>query len=453
MRVIEYWISVKRANLFTLIPRLLTMILLAAVVSCNQSNNLVKPPISEQPPDAGKDTIKLGDTLVLHPKIDNNENGYYNWTLNGISVSADSVYSFVPAAMGDYQINLKASNAGGQTMLSYQIHVWGRYENGYFMLNQGIPGQGAGTLGFYRYNTQTVEDSVFNKENPGKDLGPLSSSLAFGTIYNNQIYLLSKMGGPLVVADPVSLKETGRIPAGSGNDFRSFIGIDNSHGLISTTDGILPLNLQSLTLGSKISGIDGETGDLLKAGNYIFVLSRSQGVLVLDAGSMAILDTIAGIDLAFAQSKDGAIWAAGGDTLFRIDPVTLDTTHIALPFMVNGSWSSWHPGSILASPNGNALFIANNNLNGGGTDVYKYSIGDSGSIKTPFVSIPSGKELSGKGLGYNPKTNQLMLMTVQPGLGTNNSTTGIYSFDPFNASVQNNFSYSGPYNPEMFIFH
>jgi hypothetical protein len=395
----------------------------------------------------------MGDTLVLHPQIDNNENGYYNWTLNGVSVSADSVYSFIPAAMGDYQISLKASNAGGQTTLSYHIHVWGKYENGYFIVNQGIPGQGSGTLGFYRYNTQMVEDSVFRKENSGRDLGPLSSSLDFGTIYNNQIYLLAKTGGPLVVADPYSLKETGRIPADPANDFRSFIGIDNNHGLVSTVDGILPLNLQSLALGSKITGIDGEVGDLLKAGNYIFALSQSQGVLVLDGGSMAVLDTIPGIVMAFAQSKDGAVWAAGGNVLVRIDTATLDTLNIALPFTVNDSWGSWHPGSILASPTENAIYLADSTTVTGGMDVYKYVIGDSSSLLAPFVSISSGKILSGKGLGYNPKTNQLMLMAVQAGSTPNVSANDIYGFNPSNASLQNDVSYSGPYYPEILLFH
>ncbi len=453
MHAYENWRMNKRPELFLLLYGISGFILFASVVACNQTTALVKPPISVQPPDGGRDTIKLGDSLVLHPLIENNANGYYNWTLNGVSVSADSVYTFVPAQMGDDQISVKVSNAGGETSVSYQVHVWGRYENGYFIVNEGIAGQGAGTLAFYRYDTQKLEDSVFNKENPGRDLGPLSSSLAFGTIYNNQVFLLSKTGGPLVLADPYSLKETGRIPADPANDFRFFLGLDNNHGLVSTADGILPLNLQSLALGPKITGVDGETGDMAKSGNYIFVLSRAQGVIVLDGSSMAVVDTIAGIDAAFALSRDGAIWAAGDSLLVRIDPATLDTQNIALPFPVNSSWPGWHPGSILGSTGDNAIYIADSTATNGAADIYKYVIGDTNSVKTAFISLSSGKQISGMGLAYNPKTVQLMLTTSQNGSSVNVNANGIFSYGLSNASPQGQVLYSGSEFPEMLFFH
>jgi hypothetical protein len=453
MHAFEYLGKMQKPGLFALLTGICGFVLLATVVSCNQSTMLVKPPISVPPPNGGMDTIKLGDTLVLHPEIDNNANGYYNWTLNGVSVSADSVYTFIPTAMGDYQIGLKVSNAGGQTSLSYQVHVWGRYENGYFVLNEGIAGLDAGTLAFYRYDTQQLEDSVFTKENPGRDLGPVSSSLAFGTIYNNQIYLLSKAGGPLVLADPYSLKETGRIPADPANDFRSFLGLDNNHGLVSTADGILPLNLQSLALGLKITGVDGEIGDMIKAGNYIFVLSRSEGVLVLDAGSMAVLDTIPGMDAAFALSKDGAVWAAGDSLLLRIDPATLDTQTLALPFTVNSSWPSWHPGSILASTGENAIYVVDSTTNNGASDVFKYVFGDTASVQTPFISLSSGKQISGAGLAFNPKTKQLMVLTTQSGSSANVNTNDLFSYSISDASLQGQVSYPGSDYPEIVFFH
>ncbi len=453
MHAYENWRMSKRPELFALLAGAFGFVLFAALVSCNQTATLVKPPISIQPPDGGRDTIKLGDSLVLHPLIENNANGYYNWTLNGVSVSADSVYTFVPAQMGDYQISVKASNAGGETSVSYQVHVWGRYENGYFVVSEGIAGQGAGTLAFYRYDTQKLEDSVFNKENPGRDLGPLSSSLAFGTIFNNQIYLLSKTGGPLVLADPNSLKETGRIPADPANDFRFFLGLDNNHGLVSTADGILTLNLQSLALGLKIAGVDGETGDLVKSGNYIFALSRAEGVIVLDGSSMAVVDTIAGMDAAFAITRDGAVWAAGDSLLVRIDPATLDTQNIVLPFPVNSSWPAWHPGSILGSTGENAIYIADSTASGGAMNVYKYVIGDTNSVKTPFISLNAGKQISGMGLAFNPKTALLMLMTSQNGSSANVNANGIFSYGLSNASQQGQVLYSGSDFPEMLFFH
>lgn len=80
--------------------------------------------------------------------------------------------------------------------------------------------------------------------------------------------------------------------ANASNDFHEFIGIDGSNGLVSSGDGIYPLNLTSVTLGVRIKGITDEVGDMVKAGKYIFILSASDGVDISSAADYAIVKTI-----------------------------------------------------------------------------------------------------------------------------------------------------------------
>src|SRR5262249_2794273 len=149
--------------------------------------------------------------------------------------------------------------------------------------------------------------------------------------------------------------ESNRIAASSSNDWRAFVGIDATHGFISSQTGIYPVALPGLTVGTKLSGssISGQVGDMVKSGNFIYVLSQSAGVVIINATTNAIVKTIAGMVVGFTKTADGAVWCAGGTSLVRIDPTTLNTTSVTLPFTANSSWGAWHPGSIAASTTAN----------------------------------------------------------------------------------------------------
>ncbi len=174
-------------------------------------------------------------------------------------------FTFEPADRGDYEISFTLTNEEDEAAVVYNVHTLGGFENGFFIINEGWFGHGTGTVNFYRYDTRAIEDSIFIKTNPDKNLLPVSSTLQYGTVYDEKLFLVSKVGGPLVVADAYSLKEKGRIPAQGGNDWRAVAGIDSSTGLLSAGDGLYRLNLDALETESRIEGISGQTGDLLKA--------------------------------------------------------------------------------------------------------------------------------------------------------------------------------------------
>jgi len=442
----------KKINNYRFSAFLLALILVSLTISCSKDLEGFAPDIFP-PVNNGYDTTTVGTPLELNPVIQNTGGTTFSWTMDGQVVSTEPVYTFTTTEPGDYTVVFQTGNSVGSASQEYNIHVRNLYENGFFIINEGWYGNGSGSVSFYRYDTELKEDSIFTKANTGKDLGPNTSTLEFGTIYDNKIYMLSKYGGPLVAADAKTMKETGRIASAAANDFRALIGVSAGNGVLSTNDGLYPIGLNTLTIGTKVAGITGEVADLIKSGNYIFALTAADGVVVLNAADLTIAKKFAGISVGFALTNDGIVWAAGNKELIRIDPADLDTTQIHLPFDVNGTFGFWHPGSITASTKDNSVYIGANGMFSGATDIYRYVPGINSSVDNPFSSFPTGRELNGSGISYNEQKDQLVVSVVQSGWGTNLSINNLYFYDPATGSSLKNIDYTGYYSPAMHVYH
>jgi len=353
----------------------------------------------------------------------------------------------------DQQLNQPALLAGSKVAKAGALLT--TYSNGFYLINEGWYGHGTGEVNYYDYGTGTLDDSVFGKANPTLNLNPATSTLQYGTIFNGKLYLVSKVGGPFVVCDENTLVETARIAATPSNDWRAFVGLDATHGLISSQTGIYPINLSTMVVGSKLAGasISGQVGDLTKSGNFIYALSQSAGVVIINATTNAIVKTIAGMVVGFTKTTDGAVWCAGGTSLVRIDPVTLTTTTVTLPFTANSSWAAWHPGSITASTTQNAVFIVANTTWQGGTTIYKYVVGNPGSLSSPFINIAAGKETYGSGVGYDHSNNTLVVTTVEQGLTTHYAVNDLVIYDATTGSQISDLPYNGYWFPSIAVFH
>ncbi|MGS2764846.1 DUF5074 domain-containing protein [Sinomicrobium sp. M5D2P9] len=445
--------------------QLLCLLAFAGFIGCNSDDDFSNtPPSSEDPgkeveipwdsiiflEEKLQDTLTLGQLIMLQPQWESTSEVTYSWTIADEEVSTDSIFSFEPLDRGDYEISFTVANDEGEAGIVYKIHARGAYENGFYIVNEGWFGHGTGTVSFYRYDTGAVEDSVFVKTNPDKDLLPVLSTLQYGTIHNEQLFLVSKAGGPLVVADAYSLKEKGRVSAQGGSDWRAFEGLDDSHGLVSARDGLYRLNLDPVEVGSKVEGISGQTGDLMKAGNRVFVLSQSEGGLVLNATSLEIEKTIPGMQIGFARTADGMVWMAGGNSLIGVDPGTLETVEVDLGFQAYGTWGAWHPGSITAGDTD--VYIAKNASFSGGNEIYRYT-GDARSLLSPFITLPGEKVMYGSGIGYDPHTGTLVVNTVNKGFGDSFSKNVLFLYDGQTGNKKEGKAYEGYYFPSVSVFH
>ncbi|RFS23919.1 DUF5074 domain-containing protein [Chitinophaga silvatica] len=422
----------------------------AGLASCSKDNQaeVIVPQILAPGLQNGYDTIKVGDTRVISPELANVKNPTFQWLVNGVQVSTDSIYTFTPTEQGNYTISYKIISGNSMAVFYYRIKVEGKFENGFFLINEGQYGVSPGDVNFYRNGEDSVYQYVFARNNPGKTLG---TTTEYGAFYNNRLYLISKQG-PFVVADASTMKEVGRINQ-LPKDGNAFCAINSNTGLISTIDGIYPLNLQSLTLGSKIAGINGEVGGMVNTSTYIFVLSETSGLLALNPSNYSIVKNFGKADIGFAVTPDGTIWAARDTYLFNINPENLKIDTVNIPFPVYASWGFWNPGMLSASTSENAVFIGKtNSWLEEGREIYKYSVGVPSSLQTPFITIAAGTQLYGAGFRNNPVNNTLVVTSLKtPYANNNQNTLGIY--DATTGALKKNVSYVGFFFPAMPAFN
>ncbi|WP_276483870.1 DUF5074 domain-containing protein [Paraflavitalea pollutisoli] len=407
------------------------------------------PQITDNGLATGKTSIIAGDSVRLYPKLNERTNTTYQWLVNQKNAGTDSVYTFKTDSAGTYLVQFTAANTSGQISTQYEIQVSGKYEHGILLVNEGWFGHENGSVNFYRYGQDTVETMVYHHTNPGKDLGVTTQ---YGAVHNGRLYLVSKQG-PLVVADAKSLKETGRITTLPANG-RAFLGLDNNNGLLSTASGIYKLDLNTLTVGDKIPNADGQIGAMLAAGDHLFIISQSKGLLILRKSDFGLVKNITGINQGLSKTPDGALWVAGGSNLVKINTTTLDTNRIVLPFSLGSPWSAWNVGTVTTSTTENAVFLAQTmSWGAGGTKLYKYKSGDISSVAAPIATLPAGKEFYGGAVGYYAAKNELVVTAVQSGYGQNYQYNSLYFYDAANGSLKKTINYQHFYFPALMLFN
>ncbi|MCW3462042.1 DUF5074 domain-containing protein [Chitinophaga nivalis] len=429
------------------LPFILAIIGILGFSACQKKDNetsFITPNVGQGIKN-GRDTFYLGESRALSPELANVKNPTFLWLVNGTVVSKDSLYTFTPTEPGDYTISYKISSGNSYNFWYYRFKVLGKYADGFFIVNEGWFGHDLGGVNFYRNGEDTIHQNVFNRENPGKTLGKTTQ---FGAVYNNRLYLVSKEG-PLVVTDVNNMQETGRIaqlPA-SGN---AFCGVDNNTGLVSTLDGVYQINLQTLTVGNKISGITGQAGGMIKAGNYVFVMVENAGIVVLNATDFSIVRTLPKADAGISQTPDGTIWAGGGKLLYAINPQTLAVTTTNVPFDVYGSWGGWNATMFSTSTKEVAVFVGKTNPWGaGGDEVYKYTVGNPASLNQPFIKLPTKMVLYGAAVRYNPGNNTVVVTAVH---SENYQQNTLYIYDAYSGALLKQVAYNGYFFPAIPVF-
>lgn len=321
----------------------------------------------------------------------------------------------------------------------------GTYDNGYFIVNEGNYSVKTGDLSFHSYNADTLSQDNFLSVNPSSPLGTTTTTLEYGTIYNGKLYLVSNYGGPLVAADEYSLKESARNSSLPANG-HAFIGIDNTNGLLSTDDGIYPVTLSSLALGTKLSGVSGAVSDMLKSGNYIFALTDA-GILALKSADYSVAKNLGTAVAGFALGKDGYVYAAQTNALLRIDPSTLKVDTISTTFNVRYNEYVFTSSSIVASTQENAIYVLSDDQK-----VYRYVSGSNSSLNTAYITLPAGHYFYGKGIGYDAAKNTIVLTANTSVWGSDPNNT-LYTYSAADASLKNTLNYTGSLYPAMVVFH
>ena len=351
--------------------------------------------------------------------------------INGTNLTID----YLPNVSGTAEITVSAISSGEEVVIKFTVELRQvNYSNGVFIVNEDWFGHDNGTVNYLTHDNQFIY-RPYRLENPGKKLGVTTQ---YGTIYGDQFFFMSKQGSRLVVADATTMKEETTIEefvvneSDNKSDGRAFVGVTPQKGYISTSQGIYLFNISTLTVGDKLEGTSGEVGNMLRAGQYVFAVKKTE-VYVIDAATDQIVQTISGGPYGgVVQSLDGSVWIGAETTLLRLNPYTLVSEEVTLPdgIILQSSFGwAWNANSFCASATENAIYWAKPGGWSGSKIIYKYIIGDETSLNTPFITMEDGMELYGAGLRVHPETNQIYVTGMKSGWGDNSLTNTLYVFD------------------------
>lgn len=301
------------------------------------------------------------------------------------------------------------------------------YTKGVFIVNEDWYGHQNSTMNYILPDDPDGDYwhyRVIQAENPGKELGCTNQ---FGAIWNGRFYLIAKQdkdggalvtGGRITVADATTLKIVKQLQYiasdGSQCDGRGFVGVSDTKGYVSSSNGVWVLDLDKIEIVKKVAGSEnpngsdgkpntdssgslyhGQCGTMVLAAGRVFAAHQSEGLLVIDPATDAVTDVIkmdvvqpdAGIG-AVVLGADGNLWVsvAGGTDgrgsalpyLLKVDPVSLSCTVVPLPdgtYGPSNSWYAWTPDAFCASETQPVLYWKGGaNTWFSGKYVYRYDI-------------------------------------------------------------------------------
>ncbi|NDV68670.1 DUF5074 domain-containing protein [Dysgonomonas sp. 25] len=296
--------------------------------------------------------------------------------------------------------------------------------NGFYIANEDWFGHDEGTVNYFT-NSGSINYRAYRAANPGETLG---TTTQFATIYGDYIYFVSKMGNRLVVTDKELKKKA--VITDLSSDGRAFIGVSENKAYISTYRGINIFDIETLSVTGTISGISGECGGMVLAGNRVFIINKSVGVQVVNASTDELEETIvAGSVGNITQSKDGHVWVSNesAKTLTKVNPYTLETATIDISSAnIGNTWFAWNAGSLCASTQENALYWKT------GKNINKLDV-TTQQITTIYTlgSDDEGKALAyyGAGLRVDPLTDKVIATVYRSGWGDSYSYNWVHILD------------------------
>ncbi len=333
---------------------------------------------------------------------------------------------------GETEIIIEALSNGLTTRDTFTVKVETiDYTQGYFVVNEDWFGHDVGTVNFIRNNGEVIY-RAYRRENQGKKLGVTTE---FATIYGDKAYFVSKQEPRLVVADAHNLTEIKTINEIGGADGRAFLGVNANTGYISTSDGIYTFSITDNTVGNKITGTDGETGNMLLANGYVFAVQQNR-VLILQ--NDAVVSTIEGDEYAgMTRTVDGTVWVGAKTKLIKINPYNLTNESVEIPTTapIQAPWYAWNANSLCASPTENVLFWVEDAGWNAARNIYKYEVGNASSLDNPFITVSDYWTIYGAGLRINPVTNEMSVLAKKNGWGENSEENQIQVFNTEDASL------------------
>ena len=388
----------------------LLMALSVFVVSCSDDDTVLAPTEITSGFEKNQVSLNLGESVNLEPKFEAGGDPVYKWELDGKIVADQMVYTLTPSKTGTYKLKFEVSNESGSQSVEYSIRVYGPYSKGVFIVNEGWFGHEPGSVNFWDRKSDEIECKVYEKANPGKELGVTTQ---YACIAEGKLFLVSKDPDHLVVVNSETLLEEGRVSLNIGRtQARGFAYQDDKTGYLSSSDGIYKVDLAQFKMGEKVPEISGEVGKMMVLEGKLFAL-QSNKLFVINTSTLAIEKTISMENSAsgMVTDKDGKLWVSASTQLVKVDPVLLEEETIDLPngYAVNKGFV-WDAGCLTYSKQENAFFFVEK---GGwaARKVAKYDI-ETKTVET-ICEIDSDFQIYGAGTFVDPISNKLYVTALK----------------------------------------
>lgn len=279
---------------------------------------------------------------------------------------------------------------------------------GFYVANEDWFGHDEGTVNYFKVNGNSY-DIVYRVYRAANGEETLGTTTQFGTLWGENIYLLSKQGNRFVVADANTLKKKA-VFTEIGGDGRSFLGVDDKLGYIGHSSGIRQFDITNLQLGDPVKDISSQMGAMCYAEGYVFALSNKK-VYVIDVATNKIKKSLDGSFYTLTRSKDGTVWIATASNFIKVNPKTLEEEEMEYPggVKVGDPWFAWNAGSLCASTQSNVLYWSTGGWSS--KTIVKYDI-DSQSFNADFYTLGTheNKQLTfyGSGIRVDPITDRVV---------------------------------------------
>lgn len=350
------------------------------------------------------------------------------WLSVGIALFAGVCVTSCSDDDADNRIQVKADDAAEAKVQA----------NGFWVVNEDWFGRDNGSVNYFKQNSATSYTSSYRAYRAANDGEKLGVTTQFGTVWGDNIYMMSKQGNRLVVADAKTMKKKAALTE-LGGDGRGFVGISETKAYAGHSKGIAVFDLTSFQITKQIGGVSGQVGMMCCASGRVFAVSKEH-LFIINAQTDELEKSIDGVFYTLARSKDGSVWVAGKTGFTCINPITLQSESIEYPggASVIEDWGTWRAGGLCASTQENTLYWTFGSSQYSKGKVYKYDIdAKSGSIIYELGKSENNVNLEfyGAGLRVDPLTDELILTVTQTGWGANYSYNWIYKLDNTGAEI------------------
>lgn len=446
----------------------LFFVMAAAVTACSDDDcdlrhpdNLYGVPALKQGTfPEGDVTLQVGETYEYAPQVSAPGDVYYQWYLNEEDMSTEPRFSYTAERPTRSRLVLELTNDFGKVVLENNLIVPGAdYSEGCLVVNEGWFGHESGSLSYYRYSDNSVETWALKNQNFGKTLGTTSQS---ATLWNGKLYICSKQGDQLTIADPKTLyvEKSGNVLP-NGRQAHEFVGINEKYGVMTANGDVYRVDLE--TFESEQIVMDdtwGGCGSACIFEGKLLLNVKSKKIHVLDVEKVlgdlsqynfkntfpyTTLDVTTDGGVRFVKGKDNSVYTIEsnkeGNKLVKIGAdLSVEKTPLRSDYSPS-SFGAYREASFCGTDDV-FYYIA-------GGKIYKCTFGNA-APEQPFTAFEKeGYGFYGAGIRVNPKNGELVATYVTGDYQKNL----IVRFNGTNGEKISEVAFDGYFFPGTIIFN